>query len=163
MNKYNKLKQENKILKNIIEEETDISKSELIFKIQKKKNNTNDNQEYRFSRWKDNDNKNDKFDNDSGYIYIIKEQENGRVKIGKAKHYINRLNIFNVKLPFPYEVIKIFEVSNRHKVEKLLHDNFSNKRLNGEWFELNDEDIEAIYNDKEICDYINNEIQRARE
>ncbi|MEK5109916.1 GIY-YIG nuclease family protein, partial [Cytobacillus sp. FSL K6-0129] len=53
-----------------------------------------------------------------------------------------------VKLPFEWDYIKIVESKDYSLTEQLLHDKFSDKRVNGEWFDLSDEDISDIENEK---------------
>jgi hypothetical protein len=81
-----------------------------------------------------------------GYIYIIKSDFG--YKIGKSKDAKNRVKNIGLQLPFKIELIFQFYVEGYHMKEKQLHEQFKNKHINGEWFNLSDEDIEAI---KNIC------------
>lgn len=79
---------------------------------------------------------------EDGYIYIIKLFN--FYKIGKTKNPKNRLGEYT-KLPMPSEKIICELCKNYHNLEKELHFHFSCKRTNGEWFQLNDEELkEAI-------------------
>lgn len=82
----------------------------------------------------------------SGYIYFIKENKTGTVKIGKSKSLKKRYRLFEVKLPFEIDCIVYYKVNDRHQVESALHDIFSDYRCNGEWFELEEEQIDKITN-----------------
>lgn len=84
---------------------------------------------------------------EKGYVYIIKEDFYGMYKIGKAKNLGERLNLFNVQLPFDIKLIHVIWDRNYGIIEQLLHIHFDSKRLNGEWFNLSKDDIEWIRND----------------
>lgn len=76
-----------------------------------------------------------------GYIYFIKELFSGRIKIGKTKNLQQRLKLFSVKLPFEIELLHYVKTNNPSYVENLFHEFFEEKRVNGEWFELDVDDI----------------------
>ncbi len=82
-----------------------------------------------------------------GYIYLIKSPLG--YKIGKTKDINDRAAIFNVKLPFEWSFEKIFLVPHYHFLEKYLHNLFDNKKINGEWFNLEEKEIESLIN---ACD-----------
>lgn len=81
---------------------------------------------------------------EKGYVYFLKEDYAGRIKIGKTKDINQRLDTFNVKLPFNVQLLHVIESNNYHYTEKLFHILFQAKHINGEWFELNDNDIHWI-------------------
>lgn len=81
-----------------------------------------------------------------GYIYVIKTIYG--FKIGKTKNLRNRMNVFGVQLPFKYILVYDAKIINYHYVEKMLHDKFKHKHINGEWFNLTPEDLEEI---KRLC------------
>jgi Meiotically up-regulated gene 113 len=78
-----------------------------------------------------------------GFVYLIQSQS-GAYKIGRTKNPNDRLKTFNVKLPFEVEFICLIETANMHALEAELHEQFSDKRVNGEWFNLNSDDVEYI-------------------
>lgn len=80
----------------------------------------------------------------SGYVYFVQEHMNGTFKIGKTKNIERRMNVFNVKLPFKNELIFLVKSGNHHQTEVAFHKYFASKRLEGEWFALNKEDVEWI-------------------
>ena len=53
-------------------------------------------------------------------------------------------SLFGVKLPFPIEVLHYAWFENHSKAERDLHMRFASKRLEGEWFNLDDTDIRYI-------------------
>lgn len=79
------------------------------------------------------------------FLYIL-ESPLG-TKIGITKNIDDRKRVFGVKLPFKWRFKKIFTVhrNSLQEKEKLLHQKFKNKKINGEWFNINENDIERIY------------------
>lgn len=94
-----------------------------------------------------------------GYVYFIKEFHTNTYKIGKSKSIEERLRMFNVKLPFEWEITHFIKTSDYSLAEKLIHRMFDKKRINGtEWFELTEDDIQDIKHNKftdEIMELIN--------
>jgi len=81
----------------------------------------------------------------SGYVYLIKSLTSEEFyKIGKTKNPGDRTRTFNVKLPFDVEYLALIKAYDMHELEKVLHRRFARKRASGEWFKLDDEDIEFI-------------------
>jgi Meiotically up-regulated gene 113 len=79
-----------------------------------------------------------------GVVYFLRA-ENGLVKIGMSTRPANeRLMQFSPKLPFETELIHTIECKKPLELEKHLHALFSDKRKCGEWFDLNNADIEYI-------------------
>ena len=74
-----------------------------------------------------------------GFIYILKSKHG--YKIGLSKNVKSRMKLFHIKLPFKFEIIGYYRVEHMIKSETYLHKKFKNKRLEGEWFDLNDDDI----------------------
>lgn len=81
-----------------------------------------------------------------GYVYIIKKNDENIVKIGMSKNYSERTKQISTKLPFEVETVKVFKTKDMYSLERKLHDIYKEKRLNGEWFELSNEDLEYIKN-----------------
>jgi len=77
-----------------------------------------------------------------GYVYLI-ESEYG-YKIGKTVNIKSRTRLFEVKLPFAIKLINYSWFENYSKAERDLHKRFAHKRREGEWFDLNEEDIAYI-------------------
>ena len=86
-----------------------------------------------------------------GWIYIIKDKDTGRVKIGvtqrkSPKRRLSQYNAHNMDI----DVLFIDKVDYCYEIESLLHDLFSRFRVTGgDWFELNDKQILTAIN--EIC------------
>jgi hypothetical protein len=81
-------------------------------------------------------------DKAQGFIYIIKSEYG--YKIGLSKNIKDRLKLFGVQLPFPIEVVGYYKVGNMHKMELHIHNLYKSKRLNGEWFTLDEKDLVDI-------------------
>lgn len=78
------------------------------------------------------------------YVYVIREQLHGKYKIGKAKNPYRRLSTFGVQLPYEVRPIFIIPCEDMSSLELTLHRKFANSRLNGEWFDLDDSDLDEI-------------------
>lgn len=100
--------------------------------------------------------------NAPGYVYFVQEYMNGTFKIGKTKHIEKRMNLFNIKLPFENKLIYLIKTGNHHQTEVAFHKHFSSKRLEGEWFSLNRDDMNWIKSGK-YTDEINYSISNKKE
>lgn len=91
----------------------------------------------------------------SGYIYVIKNNE-GHYKIGISRIPKTRIDFLGVKLPFPIEAVHVFSCDDSYEAESFLHDKYrrEGKGLVGEWFKLEDNDVEMI---KKVSSYKNGE------
>ena len=78
----------------------------------------------------------------SGFVYVV--EGGGYHKIGKAKDIRNRTAWFELKLPFEVDLVHLIESEDYSETEKELHLAFANKRVNGEWFDLSEEDLDHI-------------------
>jgi hypothetical protein len=79
----------------------------------------------------------------SGFVYLIKS-EAGHYKIGRTTNIADRAKVFGVKLPFDIEIEHTIVCSDYVKAEQHLHEKFSAKRGQGEWFTLSEEDVAYI-------------------
>lgn len=80
-----------------------------------------------------------------GYIYLIKESYSDYYKIGKTKNIKNRASAFGVTLPFTWKFVAIFYVEKYSLMERRLHSVFQDKHSNGEWFNLDADDLLLFY------------------
>jgi len=78
-----------------------------------------------------------------GYVYVLKSPT-GAYKIGKTKHPKDRLRTFHVKLPFEVEYACLIPTQNMNDLEHQLHIKYKDKRINGEWFNLSDDDLDDL-------------------
>ena len=80
-----------------------------------------------------------------GFVYVIKLGETGFFKIGRSNNPDRRIwKEISPVLPVEPEIILTIETGDMVKLEKKLHQRFADKRQNGEWFTLSDEDIKEI-------------------
>lgn len=75
-------------------------------------------------------------------IYLVKQENTQLFKIGVTKKNILE-RIFELQTGNPNKIILVdeFETKWNFKLENYLHNYFKLKHVNGEWFELNKEDI----------------------
>lgn len=79
----------------------------------------------------------------SGYIYLITSKD-GLYKIGLSKDVMSRIKTLGVTLPFEIEPIHTIKTDDMVGLEKELHSRFESKRIRGEWFALETDDVEYI-------------------
>lgn len=78
----------------------------------------------------------------TGYIYLISDGE--YTKIGKALNPFFRLQAHQISNPRKLQLLFYKESLMYSLEEKRLKDKYRNKKKNGEWFDLSQEDIEDI-------------------
>jgi len=79
-----------------------------------------------------------------GYVYVLKSAYG--FKVGRTKNIPSRMRAFGVKLPFMYTIPFCVWFDDHIEAESSYHRRFSEKRINGEWFDLEDNDISLIRN-----------------
>ena len=72
---------------------------------------------------------------DKKFIYVIEEVETGKVKIGRSKDPEARLNQLKTGNSNTLRIAMQKERAYSKKFEGWLHTQFSQHRINGEWFE----------------------------
>jgi hypothetical protein len=77
-----------------------------------------------------------------GFIYVIRCGP--YYKIGLSKQLDRRIKTLSIQLPHPVEVVMTAPVGNMYRHEQELHSVFSDRRMNGEWFQLSEQDLETI-------------------
>lgn len=82
-------------------------------------------------------------------VYIVKIDSEDKYKIGYTKRELNtRIKELQTGCPYTISPIWSFKSEYPTKLESYLHRNYSHKRVEGEWFVLDNNDIEKI---KEDC------------
>ncbi len=81
--------------------------------------------------------------NRAGYVYLI-QSDTGYYKIGRTKNPDNRLETFKVTLPFAVEYLTTMYSLDMYALERQLHEHFANKRVDGEWFALDELDVQYL-------------------
>ena len=79
----------------------------------------------------------------AGWIYLMRS-ENGYCKIGISKNVRTRAWELKRQFPILIEVIHQVACHDYRKVEKLLHEKYSAKRAEFEWFTLDAEDVKWL-------------------
>jgi hypothetical protein len=77
-----------------------------------------------------------------GYVYLISDGQ-GHTKIGRAKDWKKRTADLTQFGPF-LQVILAFSTEDAVQTERDLHIRYALKHLSGEWFELDEKDIQDI-------------------
>lgn len=77
--------------------------------------------------------------NRAGYIYLVAGGQ--YYKIGRSNDVDRRMTEISPKLPFELEVLFVLEVPDMYQAEANLHHKFRDKRINGEWFALDADDV----------------------
>lgn len=78
----------------------------------------------------------------AGHVYVIRSPYG--YKIGKTRTLRDRTRLFAVKLPFPIEVVMTGWFADYSVAERQFHRQFAGKRLEGEWFDLDDSDLKLL-------------------
>jgi len=89
-------------------------------------------------------------------LYLIREDWRGLVKVGISNNITNRLTYLQSACPQRLNIVAICPSDNARKDEAKLHARFEQKRINGEWFRLNDDDIDRIKSEWEENSQRNN-------
>jgi hypothetical protein len=79
------------------------------------------------------------------WLYFIMNESTGYVKIGFTYDLEERLRKIRLGTPEPLTVIHKVETRFYAELEKMLHERFANKRLRGEWFALNEDDLNYVF------------------
>lgn len=83
-----------------------------------------------------------------GYVYVIRSPYG--FKIGKTVNIRSRTRLFEVRLPFPISVEHYAWFDDYSKAERMFHEMYFHKRLEGEWFDLTQSDLDRIRSYGEI-------------
>lgn len=78
-----------------------------------------------------------------GFVYLLRA-DNGIYKIGCTKRPDARIKQLGIQLPYELEVICLLPAQDMRLLESKLHERFNERRVNGEWFQLTESDIEEI-------------------
>lgn len=84
-------------------------------------------------------------------VYIIKQGDHGPFKIGYAGDVLRRLSTLQTASAYPLTIIRQYQGG--IDLEKKLHSMFSDKRMMGEWFSIDESDIDLS---DEFCGFIDN-------
>jgi hypothetical protein len=76
-----------------------------------------------------------------GFVYVLRAEEDGSCKIGKTKSLSQRLSALSIQLPYRVKLEHSIRTLDIDAAERFFHTVFREKRLNGEWFRLNETDL----------------------
>lgn len=83
--------------------------------------------------------------NSPGYLYLVRRQSDGAVKIGIAINPINRFYKIKQQVkPDCIEQVLTIQVSDMGAEELTLHNRYASRVVNGDWFNLTEQDISDI-------------------
>lgn len=78
----------------------------------------------------------------AGVVYLLKSAYG--YKVGRTRNVPARMRAFGVHLPFIYTIPLCSWFSDCHAAERRYHKMFAEKRINGEWFDLGEDDIQQL-------------------
>lgn len=79
---------------------------------------------------------------EGGYVYLVRDLDvTGYYKIGRTTRPSQRITHFDVKLPFNIGVVCLIPSDACADLEAQLHRKYRHRRINGEWFNLSDDDV----------------------
>ena len=81
---------------------------------------------------------------DGGFVYLIREEFMGLVKIGVSTDPSARLQDLQVSCPQRLDLVAVIQSDHPKQTEAKLHVEFESKHYRGEWFRLSEEDIAAF-------------------
>ena len=84
-------------------------------------------------------------DNEYGYLYLVQQKGTPYYKIGITKDIKRRLSSFKTAIPKGINILSTILIYKYKHVERRLHQEFKTKNINGEWFELDETDLNKFY------------------
>lgn len=78
----------------------------------------------------------------AGVVYVLKSAYG--YKVGRTRNVPARMRAFGVHLPIAYTITLCAWFDDCYVAERRYHDMFASKRINGEWFDLDESDIQQI-------------------
>jgi hypothetical protein len=100
------------------------------------------------------------------YVYFFKHNQVKGVKIGMSrtlKGVMNRFNSFKTYSPFGAKILGFIKTENAIKLEGKLHKRFSSLRLQGEFFNLENDVVEGLIDSYSLEEKVLNDIKLADE
>ena len=83
-------------------------------------------------------------ENNSEFVYFIKNTETNRFKIGRTKNVEERLCQLQTGNDCPLVLYKIIPSENSAELETSLHNKFADYHIRGEWFSISEEQINLV-------------------
>lgn len=82
----------------------------------------------------------------NSYLYILNIENTPHYKIGVSNKPRRRIKDIRASIPYIVNVLYIQKHKNTYELEEMIHDNFKEKELIHEWFNLNNHDVSTILN-----------------
>jgi hypothetical protein len=82
----------------------------------------------------------------AGAVYVLRA-DNGLVKIGCSRDVVSRVRALQTMSPVPIQLVHVFEHDQYRALESALHRQYHHRRRQGEWFELDDDELRALIED----------------
>jgi hypothetical protein len=84
----------------------------------------------------------DSTEEEIGFVYMLKAGRH--FKIGRSNSFDRRSRELKIQLPEQAETVHVIRTDDPVGIEAYWHRRFESKRKNGEWFELNAQDVKAF-------------------
>jgi hypothetical protein len=89
-----------------------------------------------------------------GYVYLIRNLENDTYKIGVTKNDPQkRVKQLQTGCSSPLDLLYIYGTKYPYRLEKMLHTKFMLHKVEGEWYQLPQENVTSFLS---ICDNLQN-------
>jgi hypothetical protein len=82
--------------------------------------------------------------NSVGYVYLVRHGSRREYKIGRTNNPVRREGELRTELPEALSPVHHITTDDPAGVERYWHIRFADKRKNGEWFELNADDVRSF-------------------
>jgi len=79
------------------------------------------------------------------YIYLIRQGKTNHYKIGLSLDIKQRLKTFNMGSGIRMSLICLWDVESPSKTEKRIHKQFKEYNSHGEWFVMNEEELDKLF------------------
>jgi hypothetical protein len=83
----------------------------------------------------------EKWEGLGGFVYLIQAEGTDIYKIGISKDVRYRLKALQTSSPVPLKMVSFQFTDKPFKQEEKLHEHFAGKRIHGEWFRLDPDDV----------------------
>lgn len=75
---------------------------------------------------------------------MLRAESGDFCKVGRTNNLQTRITTLAIQLPFRVNLHAAYRVCHSEIMERHIHDYFADKRMNGEWFKLSEDDLEFL-------------------